>query len=56
MAGLQRILKMYGEINVQGVIWVWDYKQDKARLKSEMTKEEWIESEKSKYQNLINKI
>jgi hypothetical protein len=53
-AGLQMILKMYGEMIVKGqdgkeVVWIWDYKNDKARIKSEMTKEEIKESEKTKY-------
>jgi len=48
------ILKMYGEMIVKGqdgkeVVWIWDYKNDKARIKSEMTKEEIKESEKTKY-------
>lgn len=45
MSGLQRILKAHGKttvINSEGkkVIWVWDYAQDRARIKAEMTKEE----------------
>ena len=54
MAGLQRLLKMYGQISVQDatgkkVLWLWDYANDKARLKSEMTKEEIMASEKAKW-------
>jgi len=50
--GLQNILKIYGEMIVRGqdgreVVWVWDYKNNKPRIKSEMTKEEIKESEKS---------
>lgn len=61
MAGLARICKMYGSIKVSDangkkVTWVWDYKNDKARLKSEMTKEEISESEKAKYQQIKTKM
>lgn len=57
MGGLQRILKICGSMIVQGedgkkVTWVWDYKNDKARLKSEMSKEELSESEKAKYNKI----
>ena len=52
---------MYGSIKVSDangkkVTWVWDYKNDKARLKSEMTKEEISESEKAKYQQIKTKM
>ena len=45
MGGLARICKMYGSMEVSDkngkkVTWLWDYKNDKPRLKSEMTKEE----------------
>ena len=47
MTGLQKLLKMYGSMkitNEQGksVLWVWDYKNEKARIKSEMTKESLV--------------
>ena len=50
MAGLAKICKIYGSMTVTGtdgkrVVWVWDYANDKARLKSEMTKEEIMASE-----------
>jgi hypothetical protein len=48
MAGLAKILKTYGSIKViqngKTVTWLYDYKNDKPRLKSEMTKQEIIES------------
>jgi hypothetical protein len=52
--GLQRILKIYGEMKVtdnQGnsVTHVWDYAKNKPRLKEEMTKEEIMASEKAKW-------
>ena len=53
MSGLARILKMYGEMTVQSegksVLWVWDYANDKPRIKSEMTKEELEASEHAKW-------
>ena len=53
MAGLARICKMYGSIEVSDngkkVIWLWDYVTDKARLKTEMNKEEIMASEKAKW-------
>jgi hypothetical protein len=60
MGGLGKVLKMYGKMNVTDkngnkVVWVWDYAENKARLETEMTKEQWTNSEKAKYQNFINK-
>ena len=57
MAGLGRILKMYGKMNVTDkngnkVVWVWDYAENKARLETEMTKEQWANSERAKYESL----
>ena len=57
MSGLAKICKMYGSIEVSDsdgkkVIWLWDYKNDKPRLKTEMTKEEIAESEKAKWQQV----
>lgn len=51
---MQMILKTYGSMIVKGddgknVVWLWDYKNDVARLESEMTKEEKGESEKAKW-------
>jgi len=45
MAGLSNILKMYGRMQVQGVMWVWDYVNEKPRVESEMSKEEINASE-----------
>ena len=61
MGGLAKICKMYGSIEVSDangkkVTWLWDYKNDKARLKSEMTKEEIEESEKAKWQQIKDKM
>jgi major membrane immunogen (membrane-anchored lipoprotein) len=56
MGGLARICKMYGSFKVsqngKKVIWLYDYKNDKPRLKSEMTKEEITESEKAKWEQI----
>jgi hypothetical protein len=52
MGGLSRICKMYGSLNVNGVVWIYDYVNDKPRLKSEMTKEEIIASEKAKWMKI----
>jgi len=57
MGGLARLCKMYGQIDVtdangKKVIWVWDYANDKPRLKSEMTKDEIKASEIAKWTHL----
>ena len=58
MSGLARICKMYGRMTVKEngkkVTWIYDYKNDKPRLESEMTKDEIKDSEKAKYE-LIKK-
>ena len=53
MGGLARICKMYGSMeasdaNGKKVIWLWDYVNDKPRLKTEMSKDEIMASEKAK--------
>ncbi len=57
MAGLARICKLYGSMEVVGtdgkkVKWIYDYVNDKPRLKSEMTKKEIMASEVHKWQQL----
>ena len=54
MGGLARICKMYGSMeasdaNGKKVIWLWDYVNDKPRLKTEMSKDEIMASEKAKW-------
>lgn len=44
--------QMEVESNGRKVTWLWDYVNDKPRLKSEMTKEEIAASEKAKWANL----
>lgn len=55
--GFQRILKIYGEMKAtdnkgNSVTHVWDYANNKARIKGEMTKEEIAASEKAKWTQL----
>ena len=55
MGGLRKLCKLYGSIEVADqfgnkVIHVWDYANDKPRLKSKMTKEEIAASERAKYE------
>lgn len=55
--GFQRILKIYGEMKTtdnkgNSVTHVWDYANDKPRIKGEMTKEEIAASEKAKWMQL----
>lgn len=50
MAGLQKVLKEYGYMSINGIMWIWDYVNDKPRIKSEMTKGEISASEKIRRQ------
>jgi hypothetical protein len=43
--------KQYGSIVINGVEWVWDYANDRPRVKSEMIKEEIKHSNQSKYKS-----
>ena len=61
MGGLARICKMYGSMEVSDangkkVIWLWDYANDKPRLKTEMSKSEIMESEKAKWNNIKTQL
>lgn len=40
------------DANGRKVEWVYDYKNDRHRLKKEMTEQEFAESEKAKYDKL----
>jgi len=56
--GFQRILKIYGEFKAtdskgNSITHVWDYANDKARIKGEMTKEEIAKSEKAKWAQFL---
>jgi hypothetical protein len=44
--GLQMVLKIHGEIHAGDVVWVWDYKNDCPKKKSEMTKAEYRANKK----------
>ena len=55
MGGLARICKIYGGMNIKdsdgkSIEWIYDYIQDKPRLKSEMSKDEISESEKKRWE------
>ena len=61
MSGLEKICKMYGSMEVSDansnkVTWVWDYVNDKPRLKTEMTNEEITASEKAKWMGLKSQL
>lgn len=56
MAGLAKICKLYKSLVVNGVTWLYDYAQDKPRLKSEMTKDEIKASEKAKWMQIKNDL
>ena len=60
MAGLANICKMYGSVvvtdnNGNEVTWLWDYANNKPRLKSEMTAEEIKASEMAKWMAIKTK-
>lgn len=50
MSGLRRMCKLYGRMNINGTMWVWDHVQDKPVKESDMTKEQWAASEKKKWE------
>jgi major membrane immunogen (membrane-anchored lipoprotein) len=60
MGGLQRVLRITGEMTIKAdgksVTWVWDYANEKPRIKSEMTKEEIKASETKKYEALKREL
>jgi hypothetical protein len=61
MAGLAKICKMYGSMEMidsegKKVTWLWDYVNDKPRLKTEMTKDEIMASEKAKWMSVKSKL
>jgi len=58
MAGLAKICRLYGSMDVTDkdgnkVTWLWDYVNEKPRLKTEMTKEEIAASEKAKWSKVL---
>ena len=61
MAGLAKLCKMYGSMEVSDangkkVTWLWDYANDKARLKTQMTEDEIMASEKAKWMGVKSKL
>ena len=44
------------DANGKKVTWLWDYANDKPRLKTEMTKEEIMASEKAKWNNIKTQL
>ena len=61
MGGLSRFCKMYGSMEVSDangkkVTWLWDYANDKARLKTQMTEDEILASEKAKWMGVKSKL
>jgi len=44
------------DANGKRVTWVWDYVNDKPRLKTEMTKEEIMASERAKWTGIKSKL
>ena len=60
MTGLEKICKIYGSMTAidndgKKHVWLWDFANNKARLKSEMTKKEIAASEKARKQKTNNK-
>lgn len=49
LSGMQKICKAFGQVKIGDTLWVWDYYNDEARKKSEMTKEEIALSNKAKF-------
>lgn len=54
MAGLNRILKQYGRMTVQGVRYVYDYAREEAVKEEDMPigSERWKESERAKWESV----
>ena len=44
---------MYGAMTIQGVEYVWDYVKEEPVKKSEQTREEWLASERRKYELMM---
>ena len=49
------ILEFFGQMQIDNVLWVWDYATNKSRIKSKITKEEIAASERAKYKYLKTK-
>lgn len=61
-AGLQRVLKSFGRMNVSDgkrtIHYVWDYARDEPTTAEDMPEgsERWLASEKAKYQAIVDSI
>lgn len=54
MTGTLKEFRMQGRMTStdkdgKKTIWVWDFHENKARIEGEMTKEQFVKSEKAKY-------
>jgi hypothetical protein len=49
MSGIRHICKQFGSVVINGKKWVWDYANDRPRVKSEMSKEEIKASKQARY-------
>lgn len=47
---------VFTDVNGKKVTWLWDYVNDKPRLKTEMTKEEIMASEKVKWMKVKKQL
>ena len=61
MEKISRLWKMHGSIEVTDangnkVVWLWDYANDKARLKTQMTEDEIMASEKAKWMGVKSQL
>ena len=61
MEKISRLWELHGSMEVidangKKVTWLWDYANDKARLKAEMTKEEIMASEKAKWMGIKSQL
>jgi hypothetical protein len=61
MEKISRLWKLHGSIefiydNGNKEIWLWDYVNDKARLKTEMTEDEIMASEKAKWMGVKSQL
>lgn len=54
MAGLRKILKLYGRMKVGDILWLWDYAREEPVKASDMPNgsERWKASEKAKWMHL----
>ncbi len=61
MEKISRLWKLHGSIefiydNGNKEIWLWDYVNDKARLKTQMTEDEIMASEKAKWMGVKSQL